>query len=141
MARMKLSKTGKSDNKEDDSNIMFPDQTIEIDGREILVREYLFFEGLRLLPYAEGIIQGLLQCKEIGKPTVAEINLIIAENIDAFSLMLSQSCGVEEDWIESLSQEDGQRLLMKWWQVNGPFYLLNAVMRSVVEQVESDGET
>lgn len=116
----------------DDLEVLHPERLLTIAGREITVREYGFVEGLRLLPMAEPIIAGLQSGMGSGVPAFDSIMGIIAENADVAVRLMAAATDVEVKWIESLSQDDGQLLLMVWWSVNGPFYLRTAATRAIV---------
>lgn len=139
MARIKLNRVDKG---KDDLAIMFPDQTLTLNGEELLVREYRFVEGTRLLPVAAPIIERLRKCKDVSNITVAELDEIAAEYIDNIVYLISVSIDAEPEWIENLNLEDGQTLLLKWWQVNSPFLLKKALYLNLLEVVrERDGQT
>ncbi|SFL60954.1 DUF6631 family protein, partial [Azotobacter beijerinckii] len=116
----------------DDLEVLHPERTAIIADRKITVREYGFVEGLRLLPLAEPIIAGLKGGMGSSVPAFESIMGIIAKHADVAVQLMAAAADVEVEWIESLSQDDGQLLLMVWWSVNGPFYLRTAATRAVV---------
>lgn len=116
----------------DDLEVLHPERLLTIAGREITVREYGFVEGLRLLRIAEPIIAGLQGGMGSSVPAFESIMGVIAEHAGVAVQLMAAAADVEVEWIESLSQDDGQLLLMVWWSVNGPFYLRTAATRAVV---------
>ena len=116
----------------DDLEVLHPERLLTIAGREVTVREYGFVEGLRLLRLAEPIIAGLQGDIARGTPTFDSVMGVIAEHADVAVQLMAIACDVDAEWIESLSQDEGQLLLMTWWGVNGPFYMRTASVRAGV---------
>lgn len=116
----------------DDLEVLHPERLLTIAGREITVREYGFVEGLRLLPVAEPIIASLQGDLSRGTPSFESIMGAIAQHADVAVRLMAIAADVDAEWIESLSQDEGQLLLMVWWSVNGPFYLRTAATRQAV---------
>lgn len=125
-----------------DLEILHPDRTLKIAGKEITIREYGFVEGQRLLPIAEPFLSDLASAIAGSvPPSYRQISALIGKHIDAVVRLAAVSAGVEPEWIESLEPDDGTGLLMVWWAVNGPFYLRSVVQSIVIERALSGGAT
>jgi len=119
----------------DDLNVLHPDLPAKIAGRSIVVREYGFIEGLRLRPLLQPFLDDLHAVTVGGGlPELEGIVAIIGKHADAISEAICVATGVELEWLESLSQDDGQHLLMLWWSANGPFYIRSVFQRIVAER-------
>lgn len=110
--------------------ILVPERDIEIAGTAITVREYSFIEGLKLRSKMQPLIDALYKSiTATAMPELEDIIIILSEQNELIVELVAQSAGVEIDWIEELGQEDGYRLMLTWWAVNGPFFVSTAVQR------------
>ncbi|TBW02722.1 hypothetical protein E0E52_17030 [Azotobacter chroococcum] len=116
---------------DNDLEVLHPERTAVIAGRQVTVREYGFVEGLRLLPLAEPIIAALQDLASTGGTVFDAVLAVAAEHADAVVNLMAVAADVEVEWIESLGQSDGHLLLMMWWGANGPFYLRRAALQLV----------
>lgn len=131
---------------EQDLAVLHPEQTVMIAGRQLVVREYGFVEGLRLRPLTQPIVDALYGAvADQGTPPELEVIMgILADHADALVPLMAAAADIDESWVAGLGQDDGYTLMMVWWTVNGPFFIRRVFNRKVARRaVESlrDGQT
>lgn len=109
---------------EDDLQILHPERLATIAGRQVVVREYGFVEGLRLqgqfLPFADDLYACM---KDTRSAELNEIIELIGRHADLVTELIAISADVEVDWVRRLNDTDGSNLLFLWWAVNAPFFV------------------
>lgn len=109
---------------EDLDAILGRDQTLTVGGKRVTVRAFRFAEGLRLTPLARPIIDALrdLFVAHEGEPPTESILDLVPQHADAWLALMSESADEPEGWIASMDDTDGMTLLLKFWEVNAPFF-------------------
>lgn len=121
----------------DDLDVLHPERRLVIAGRDITVREYAFTEGLRLQTLARPFTEGLYALLTADAAVSFERVLgLIGDHYEAVLELVAISANVEQRWLDSLGDEDGNLLLMAWWGACGPFFLRSAVRRLQVARQE-----
>jgi hypothetical protein len=118
----------------DDLAVLHPNQGVTIAGRKIVMREYGFIEGLRLMPMLDPIIADIRAVLERREPMTGSEQLPpwLATHADALVHLVSVAADVDPEWVTSLTLSDGHELLWWWWMTNGPFCMRSASQRVVV---------
>lgn len=129
----------------DELDILAGQQQGQIDGKTIIVREYGFFEGARVLPAAAPLLadlQPLFEGRE--SPSLLQVTDVLLSHPDVLRHLLA--CAIapppgdgtnaaevqaQEAWLETLNETDGEQMLLLWWQANGNF-LLRRLLRNAV---------
>ncbi|KAF3999065.1 DUF6631 family protein [Glaciimonas immobilis] len=125
-------------NADNDIDILHPERTAMLNGRNIVVREYGFVEGMRLRPLMQPFLDDLFEAMKAGQPANYQQALaIIAANIDAVTELAAVAADVEVEWVRALSDSDGQALLMWWWGANCSFFMQRNLSRRQVELQEN----
>jgi hypothetical protein len=123
---------------DDDLEILHPEREPTIAGRQLVVREYGFVEGLKLRPLYAPMVETL-------KPVLAEGELnaledvldLLAEHADRLPELMAKACDQPTEWVAGLGHEDGHHLLLVWWGVNGPFFVRSAVGQLLNERLRA----
>lgn len=124
----------------DELDILHPERSATLGGRRITVREYGFVEGLRLRPLMQPFTDALHRLMQDGQPLPYEQALsLMAEHIDSVLELVAVAADVELDFVQQLSDDDGQTLLMLWWGANHPFFLRRVQSRLQIERLEALG--
>lgn len=118
----------------EDLEVMHPEQVLVIGGRSLTVREYGFVEGLQLRSRIKPLLDDLHALMVDHRLGVEPIRDVLAAHYQLVVELMAIAVDVEVDWIESLGQRDGKRLLMAWWNANGPFWLGEVVDRVVADR-------
>lgn len=114
----------------DELQVMRPDVPLTLAGRELVVREYTFWESMDVV-YAEPAFLD------------AVIDLLTGSDRDPWEAIRSlfgrfqsflksaaaTSAGVEAEWIDTLRPRDVDVLMSTWWAVNGHFFLHEAAVK------------
>jgi hypothetical protein len=122
----------------DDLSTIHPDASITVGGRDVLVREYGFVEGMRVRAFMKPFTADLDRLFGTADVLVDEIMEVVGEHIDIVKKAIAQSIAAPgkdaspEDiaWLGSLDDQDGDRLLITWWGVNGLFFVRSIVRRA-----------
>lgn len=131
MAKRVEKKTPAAEPGADDLEILHPERETTIAGRQLVVREYGFIEGLRLMPLINPLVEDLRAHLEAGQAAGAEdIHTMLGRHADVVVQLMAVAADVEPEWIDSLDQEAGTALMFWWWTVNGPFYMRCAIDRA-----------
>lgn len=112
-----------------DLDILMPNRTVIIGGKDVVVREYGFYEGGRLAPFTAPIIASLKEIiREKQDVQITDLLQLTYKHIDEMLELLAIATGEDKDWIAALPQKDGATLATVWWGVNGPFCVETAVV-------------
>ncbi|CDF82150.1 hypothetical protein PKB_0782 [Pseudomonas knackmussii B13] len=109
----------------DDLQVLHPERSLSIAGREITVREYGFVEGLGLRPLIQPFLDDLyaLVNGRKGLPPLEEILGVLGKHSDLVAQLMAIAADVDPEWIHQLPSQQGNTLLYAWWTVNGPFFV------------------
>jgi len=119
----------------DDLQVLHPERTTTIAGRQVTVREYGFIEGLGLRPLVQPLLDDLhAQLQGGGVPELEQLLVILGKHHQAIQELVATAADVEPEWVGTLKQDDGYRLLLLWWAVNGPFFVRSVLNRVVAEK-------
>lgn len=121
---------------ENEAEILFPDRDIVIGKATVTVREFGFKEGMRLTPLARPIIEAMGGAAD-GEhgPQIEALNDALIEHPDELVQLMAAACDRPTEWIEGLSDSDGQNLLMLFWSVNSRFFTRRLVIRRALRSV------
>lgn len=115
-----------------DTEVLFPQHELTIDGETVVVREFTFIEGIRL----EQRIQPLLDAFEAGaedeSPGVELLGRLMADHLDLMIELMATACDRDADFVAGLSDSDGQNLKWTFWDVNRRFFLRRIAERQAV---------
>jgi hypothetical protein len=124
------SATPPTDDPGEDLAIVQPDQELELAGCKVTVLEYRFVDGLRVRAKAKALVADLRSLVESGEALTEDVLDVLATHGTLVrELMAEATDGADADWIDSLSADDGETLLLTWWAVNGPFFMRQIVRR------------
>lgn len=132
--------------KKDELNVLFPNEKLTIAGEEIEVKEYSLIQQLQhralFMPFVTAL-RGTLSKAEAEFGLDGLMNLI-AEHYQDVLQLVSLSVGKPLDWVQSLTGEDAEAVLMMWWAVNSDFFTRQAVQpmleKMAQENLKSVGE-
>lgn len=113
----------KPDQGADDLAIIHPDRTLTIAGREVTLREYRFTEGLFVRARCKQLLADLHAQIKTGEMLTEDVLDVLATHSDLVLSLITESAGVEREWLEGLSLTDGDQMMMTWWAVCGPFFV------------------
>lgn len=119
----------------DDLNVLHPNLEATLNGRQVVVREYGFIEGLQLQAELQPFLDGLYELTNAGTPpALYEIVSLIGRHTELVVRAMAMSANVDPDELKHLKDhKEGHALLMKWWTANGPFF-----WRCVLDRILGD---
>jgi len=107
----------------DDLAILFPERTVTVAGRTVVMREYTFIESMQLhaliTPLIEGMV-GILLADAL--PYDDALRPIFGEHADDVVTLIAKAADQPREWVASLGDEEGNQLRLLWWSVNGDFF-------------------
>jgi len=117
----------------DELEVLIAEQTLTLAcGEQVRVHEYTFMEGLRVDALAGAMIKRLQDLFLASAGDGADFRLqdlaaVFGEEPRLMSALLAIACGREPAWVEGLSDQDGQLLILTWWNVNRHFFVRRLV--------------
>ncbi|ATG73682.1 hypothetical protein AN401_07265 [Zobellella denitrificans] len=117
---------------EHDLEILHPERPVTIAGRELVLREYGFVEGLRLRSQMQPFLDDLFRLMQMeSEPEVDQVLGLIGDHVDQVVAWAAQAAGVTPQWVAGLPPAEGETLLIVWWEVNSPFFVRQLQMREM----------
>lgn len=116
-------KPARPDKGRDDLSILHPEMSLTLAGRELMVREYGFVDGLRLRAQLKPFQAALTALFEKGEGLTDDVMELVGEHYDLLRHAIAKSAGVDVEWIESLVGDEAETLLVAWWSICGPFFI------------------
>lgn len=113
--------------------ILVPDHTLTLsDGESVTVHEYSFMEGLRVDALAGGLIKPLqdlfLASRDDGVGLrLQDLAAVFGAEPMLMAELLAMACDREPEWVQALPDQDGQLLMLAWWNVNQGFFVRRLV--------------
>jgi hypothetical protein len=104
----------------DELAVLVPDVEITVGGQKITVRELRFGEQVRHAGALAAIVAAMLPNQKDGKGALFLDALPVCGK-ELFTL-LAVATGQSEAWVEALSSEDGDQLLLAFWETNRRFF-------------------
>ena len=123
----------------DDLQVLHPELPVKnVGGRDLVVREYGFIEGLRMRPIIEPILKDMeaLICQTT-QPTNDQVLNLMANHVNEFQELLAVASDTDVAFVAGLKRTDGTRLADAWWRVCGPFYWNTVISRVAVARVQA----
>jgi len=114
---------------ENDLAVLFPERQLTVGGRQLTLREYSFKQSLQLNDQLQPLItaiSALIEGEQM--PELSQVISVFAKEHDRLIELVAAAANCEVAFIESLSQQEGQQLLLLWWDINAPFLIGSAVL-------------
>ncbi len=123
---------------------LVPEQTARIAGVDVVMREPTWIESLELDPLLEPLIAELndeagADAERITEP--GALQRLTFRHRDVMLDMMALCAGVERDWIERLTDREGQRFFMLFWMVNSHFFGRRLAIARARRQAREGGTT
>lgn len=106
--------------------VMRPELKLTIAGREIVMREYDFFESMEIVYEDEAFLEGCLQAftGAGGREPWEAMRPLFGRHRAFCKRAAALAAGVDVEWIEGLRDpRDVDTLMSSWWAVNGHFFV------------------
>lgn len=120
-----------------DLAILYPERRQTIAGVAVTMREYGFVEGVQLAPLVEVVVSALADVAFLGdRLTPHALRPAFAAHPDQVIALIAAACDQPEAWVRSLSDRDGQALMLLWWVTNADFFVRRVIEAVTVRQME-----
>lgn len=127
-----------------DLSVLFPNQTVFIQGQNITVNEYPFVQWLQLRQQYSAFIDKFTALMSNQDDVLVDDVLMFFEDefADVEGLILA-SINQSSDFLSKVSAGEMEALMLTWWQVNKHFFIRSMVriMRKNQDKMKSDGQT
>ncbi|MFY1006078.1 DUF6631 family protein [Pasteurella multocida] len=114
---------------QDELAILFPHQTLTLNGEVIEVREYSLLQQLqyrhKMLPFIEQLRHSLKDEEEFNLDKLLDC---LAQDYQNVLELVALSINKPVDFVAQLSGEQAEQLLLSWWAVNSDFFTLKALL-------------
>lgn len=118
-------------------DVLVPDVTTTIAGREVTFREYGVLEGMQVVGAAEAFIADLVERCRGGEFSYGRVRPVIGQHIDTVVALVARSTGQPEAWIRGITdRQQIESLLMTWFGVNAGFFVREVVAALQLELLE-----
>lgn len=125
--------------------VLAPDLSITIAGREITMREPSWLEAIELEARLAPVIEDLRKMTD-GADADADVFLqatlqITLTHTELLLDVIARLAGVTREWMETLSDTEGQTLMLLFWKVNAHFFgrRLGLARRLAAKSAAQDG--
>lgn len=116
----------------DDLTILMPDGEIEIGGEKITVKALRFGDQMRHGATLKALTEAMKACMQ--DEGVGSLLDAFAANSEGIYGLLEAATGKPRDWIEALTGEEGEALLL-FWTVNKDFFERRLIAYPALSQV------
>ena len=140
-------KKGKAETTASDEAIIFPESETTIKGEKITVNEISYSQGMQIHFQIKPMIESMSEAFAEANPDFSMMEGVFAEHLDIVNKMMALTTGKTEAWVNNLSDEEGQLLLMTFWMVNSGFFIRRIAgkaiqkMQQKIKPSRSDTET
>jgi hypothetical protein len=114
-----------------------PDASLTIAGRQITIREYGYFEGLKVAHQAAGFIADMHTMCADGDLRFARVRRLFGVHEDVVVAIAAQAADVEPEWVRSLKAEDTETFMSTWFAVTVGFFVQEVVVEIKEERQRS----
>ena len=103
------------------------DQTVEIAGETITVREFRYHEAIEAASLARQFLTAMRavvnKANEAGDVIQPEdLDVLIAEHADVWLRLVAMCCDRDLVWVEALPDHEAHKLQMAFWSANAIFF-------------------
>lgn len=105
-----------------------PELRVTIAGRELVMREYGYFEGLEVAHRAAGFIAAMHALCSDGQLRFDRIRRLFGVHEAAVVVVAAQAADVDPAWVRGLSREDSETFMSAWFGVNAGFFVHEVVV-------------
>lgn len=114
--------------------VLHPEMSLSIAGRDIVVREYEFYDGLEVAHQAEAFIADMHKSCKQGGLRYAKVRRLFGVHRDVVTTIAARSADVDVDWVRGLKAADAEVFLSAWFSVNAGFFVREVGMELREEQ-------
>lgn len=114
--------------------VLDPNLALTVAGRDIVIREYGFHEGLAVAHKASGFIADMqASCKD-GSLRYTRIRRLFGVHADVVTAIAAQAADVEVDWVRALKGADAELFMSAWFSVQTGFFVGEVALELREEQ-------
>lgn len=110
--------------------VMQPDIALQLDGEQVVVREYSFWDGMEVV-YADGraFLDDVVASLEAGNADAWEqVRALVGRHQGYLLHAIAKAVERDPDWVKGLGARHADALFSTWWAVNGHFFLHEATV-------------
>lgn len=122
----------------DELQILFPNQKLTIGGEELEIKEYTLIQQLqyraKIMPFIATLRETLTAAQTSGDFDVDAVLDCVGAHYEDVLELVALSVGKPAEYVQALTGEDAESLLLVWWAVNSDFFTRQAV-RPMLEKL------
>lgn len=117
---------------ENELEVLDPDVVLDIDGERVVVREFRYGEGMRLMPRLQPILEILRSlCNGDRDPEDLSVyDEIVQQHGELMLELVAAACDRTLEWVEALPDNEGYRLQTAFWRANAGFFMRRLFLTS-----------
>lgn len=132
-ASVSAAKAADAASADDDLDILHPERTVTVGGRDLCLHEYGLVEGLRLRPLHAPLVAALADASAAGDVSDYESVLdVLALHADSLAELIAASADIDAEFVRELRGADADLLVLTWWSVNRDFFSFAVVRRMAI---------
>ncbi len=121
--------------KANEAEILFPEMSVVINDEPVVVKEFSFIQGMKVNAMAKPFIKGLSVFFSDGEDVdFSAMSVVFDSHVSTLIELMAISTGKPVEWFETLSDTDGQSLLMAFWSVNRNFFINRLLLMKMQKQ-------
>ena len=120
-----------------DAEILFPNAEITVKGETITVKEFSFIQGMKINAMARPMINDLGHFFSDEDADFSSMSVVFDNHAELLIHLMSVSTEKPIEWFETLSDSEGQSLLMTFWSVNKSFFINRLLLKSMETQQQA----
>ena len=122
-------------NQENEAEILYPDASIIIKGESIEVKEFSFPQGLKVNAMAAPLIKALSAFfTDDENADFSAMSSVFDMHSETLIELMSISINKPTEWFNTLTDTEGQALLMTFWSVNKVFFINRLLLKGIAKQ-------
>ena len=114
-----------------DAEVLHPNRVLTIGDKEVTVREFSFRDSLDLGPLLSSMLADIDSAVGDGSDMAGLFEAFYQHPLALESVLL-KCTGQDKEWLDSLSAEDGETLIMAMFEVNGDFFIRRVAARRMM---------
>ena len=131
--------------KADELAVLFPNHKMTVAGEELDIKEYTLLQQLqhraRFIPFVGTLRSSLTEAQARDEFDLDALMDCVSRHYEDVLFLVALSVGKSVEWVQALSGEEAEGLLMVWWAVNSDFFTRQAAQPLLAKMVKDHQAT
>lgn len=120
-----------------DADVLFPNIEVKIKNEVITVKEFSFIQGMKINAIAQPMIKDLSSFFTDENADFSAMSSVFDAHAELLIHLMSISSTMPVEWFETLTDSEGQSLLMTFWSVNKSFFINRLLLKNMETQQQA----